>query len=133
MTSVPDTSFIARAAITRAAAAAARARSRRQNNSPHSEATPAPGIARNFVDAVQAHDRKKLNAEVQIGHQSTAWCNLADVALRAGQHYSHDEAIAIRENYEPWDTLVELIEQHLAKNSVDIAKSKSPTWPAARI
>ena len=38
---------------------------------------------RNFVDAVFAHDRSRLNAEVQIGHQSTAWCNLANVAIEA--------------------------------------------------
>ena len=42
------------------------------------------GHGRNFVDAVYARDRTKLNAEVQIGHQSTAWCNLGIAAQRAG-------------------------------------------------
>src|SRR4051812_20516389 len=68
---------------------------------------------RNFVDAVFAHDRKKLNAEVEIGHQSTAWCNLADVAQRAGSEYSHEKALSVRKDFEPWDKLVSLIETHL--------------------
>jgi predicted dehydrogenase len=84
---------------------------------------------RNFVDAVFAHDRKKLNAEVEIGHQSTAWCNLADVVQRAGGEYEHDKAMAVRNNYEPWDQLVTLIEGHLQKNGVDLDKSKFQLGP----
>ena len=84
---------------------------------------------RNFVDAVHAHDRKILNAEVEIGHQSTAWCNLADVAQRAGDEYSHEKAMSVRQDYQPWDQLVELIEKHLQKNSVDLKHSKFQLGP----
>jgi hypothetical protein len=84
---------------------------------------------RNFVDAVKARDRKRLNAEVQIGHQSTAWCNLADVALRSGTHYSHDRAVAVRDTFEPWDKLIEAIEKHLARNKVDIKAAKFQLSP----
>jgi hypothetical protein len=87
------------------------------------------GHTRNFVDAVKAHERKLLNAEVQIGHQSTAWCNLADIAARAGKHYSHDKAIAARKNFEPWGSLVEQMEQHLKRNKVDIKKSNFQLGP----
>jgi predicted dehydrogenase len=81
--------------------------------------------ARNFVDAVFARDRSRLNAEVQIGHQSTAWCNLANVAIEAAGangalDYRHDAAEAIGRGFAPWGALVDMIEQHLAKNSVDI-------------
>jgi predicted dehydrogenase len=86
--------------------------------------------ARNFVDAVFAHDRSKLNAEVEIGHQSTAWCNLADAVQRAGDEYSHEQALAVRSDFEPWGELVELIEKHLANNSVDLGKSKFQLGPA---
>jgi predicted dehydrogenase len=81
------------------------------------------GHARNFVDAVFAHDRAKLNSEVQIGHQSTAWCNLADVAHRVGRAYDHDAAIAVCKQSAPWTALVEQIEKHLAKNGVDPKES----------
>jgi predicted dehydrogenase len=74
---------------------------------------------RNFVDAVMTHDRSKLNAEVEIGHQSTAWCNLAVAASRAGESYDHDSAMAVRKGYEPWGDLVVLIEKHLKKHSID--------------
>jgi predicted dehydrogenase len=87
------------------------------------------GHARNFVDAVFAHDRKQLNAEIEIGHQSTAWCNLADVAQRAGDEYSHERALSVRQDFEPWDQLVELIEKHLQKNSVDLENSKFQLGP----
>ena len=78
---------------------------------------------------MKAHDRKLLNAEVQIGHQSTAWCNLADVALRAGKHYSHDKAVAVQQELRAWGSLVDQIEQHLKRNKVDIKKSKFQLGP----
>lgn len=87
------------------------------------------GHQRNFVDAVLAHDRKKLNAEVQIGHQSTAYCNLADVAIRSGRLYAHDKAVAIDESFGPWGTMVELMEKHLARNKVNLKKSKLQLGP----
>src|SRR6185369_1104285 len=87
------------------------------------------GHPRNFVDAVKSHNRKLLNAEVQIGHQSTAWCNLADVVLRGGKHYSHEKALAARKNFEPWTALVDEIEQHLKRNNVDIKKAHFQLGP----
>jgi predicted dehydrogenase len=84
---------------------------------------------RNFVDAVYARDASRLHSDAVIGHQSTAWCNLADIALRVGQPYSRDEAVAMGQPEESWDELVELIERHLSNNSVDVAKQLriSPT------
>jgi predicted dehydrogenase len=87
------------------------------------------GHQRNFVDAVFAHDRKRLNAEVQIGHQSTAWCNLSDAARRGGDRYSHEKVVAVRNDYRPWNALVELIERHLAKNSVDPSNARFQLGP----
>jgi predicted dehydrogenase len=87
------------------------------------------GHPRNFVDAVYARDRSKLNAEVQIGHQSTAWCNLADVAIRSGESYNHDRATAISTPPDSWNGVVELMERHLTKHGSDAAStlSLSPT------
>jgi hypothetical protein len=66
-----------------------------------------------------------LNAEVQIGHQSTAWCNLANVALEAAtansaMNYRHEAAEAVAGSFAPWDSLISMMEQHLAKNSADV-------------
>jgi hypothetical protein len=78
------------------------------------------GHARNFVDAVRAHDRKLLNAEVAIGHQTSAWCNLANIACRVGGPYSDNAANAIGEGVWAWAGLVGAAREHLARNDVDI-------------
>src|SRR5262249_33035372 len=80
---------------------------------------------RNFVDAVFAHDRGRLNAEVETGHHSTAWCNLANAAIQAAGasspiNYRRDAATAVARDFAPWESLIDFIEQHLARNSVDI-------------
>jgi hypothetical protein len=54
---------------------------------------------------------------------------LADVALRSGQHYSRDRAAAVSKTFEPWGKLVDAIEQHLARNNVDLKKSKFQLGP----
>jgi predicted dehydrogenase len=79
------------------------------------------GHVRNFVDAVFAHDRSRLHTEVQIGHQSTAWCNLADIAIRVGRQYSPDQAAAMGQPSDAWQELVQMIEQHLASHALDPA------------
>jgi predicted dehydrogenase len=78
------------------------------------------GHARNFVDAVRARDRKLLSAEVQIGHQSTAWCNLANIACRIGGPYSDEKTQAIGKDFEPWQMLAHYARVHLEQNGVDI-------------
>jgi predicted dehydrogenase len=80
---------------------------------------------RNFIDAVFAHDRSQLNAEVETGHHSTAWCNLANVAIEAAGansaiNYRRDAAAAVARNSAPWESLIEFMEEHLSRNGVDI-------------
>jgi hypothetical protein len=76
------------------------------------------GHARNFVDAVFSHNRNRLNSEVQIGHQSTSWCNLGNIAVRLGRSYEHDAAAAIGQPQQAWGELIDRTEQHLAGNSI---------------
>ena len=52
----------------------------------------------NFIDAVRRRDPSILNAGVQVGHHSTGWCNLANVAFRAGSAFSQAEAEQIRDS-----------------------------------
>jgi predicted dehydrogenase len=76
------------------------------------------GHARNFVDAVYARNRQKLNAEVEIGHQSTAWCNLADIAIRVGEPYAHATAKAVGKPPRAWSEVIDRLEEHIAQNDV---------------
>lgn len=39
----------------------------------------------NFIDAIRNGTPAKLNAPVKIGHESSAWCNMANYAYRTGQ------------------------------------------------
>ncbi len=77
------------------------------------------GHARNFVDAVHAHNRGNLNAEVQIGHQSTAWCNLADIAIRVGQPFAEDAAKDVGQPSEAWADMLKKLERQIANNDVE--------------
>ena len=47
---------------------------------------------RNFIEAVRTGDSSSLNAEVEVGHHTTGWCNLANIAFRTGETYSHADA-----------------------------------------
>jgi predicted dehydrogenase len=85
--------------------------------------------ARNFVTAVLDRDRSKLNCEVQIGHQATAWCNLANVACRMGKPYTRESAEALNQKLPAWDELVEQFNKHLADNGVDLANSEFKVSP----
>ncbi len=40
---------------------------------------------RNFVDAVRARDHKKLNADIEQGHLSSAYCHLGNISYRLGR------------------------------------------------
>lgn len=74
---------------------------------------------RNFLDAVRAKDRSILNAEIETGHDSTGWCNLANIAFQTGESYSRAKAEAMAPNLEAWSALLGNMEESLAKFSVD--------------
>ena len=66
---------------------------------------------RNFVDAVRAGDRSLLNTEVEVGHHSTGWCNLANIAARVGGTF--DRKIAAQIDDPVWSEAVDEIDAHL--------------------
>ena len=80
------------------------------------------GHTRNFVDAVYARDRSRLKAEVELGHRSTAWCNLANIAVRLGQPYNHAAAMALGQPHDVWSSTTDAVKEHLAAHSVDASK-----------
>ena len=66
---------------------------------------------KNFLEAVVANDSSMLNAEIEVGHHSTGWCNLANIAFQAGSAMPIEE---IRSLEQPqWKQLVDQMEQHL--------------------
>ncbi len=59
---------------------------------------------KNFVEAVRKRDMKILNTDVQVGHDSTGWCNLANIAYRTGKAFSMAGADAVE--VKEWKSLV---------------------------
>ncbi|MDB4331524.1 Gfo/Idh/MocA family oxidoreductase [bacterium] len=70
----------------------------------------------NFIDAVRAQDRSILNAEVEVGNDSTGWCNLANVAVRCGNTYSADTANGVQ--LDQWKDLLGEMGQHLQSHNL---------------
>ncbi len=75
---------------------------------------------KNFFDAVRAGDASLLNAEIEMGHQSTVMCHLSNISWRLGSPGSINE---IRErlgfNEDALNTL-ESITRQLQFNKVDL-------------
>lgn len=72
----------------------------------------------NFIEAVREQDRSLLNAEVEVGNASTGWCNLANIAVRAGGAFSSDEAREI--DLEQWTTLVDEMDKHVSAHGIKL-------------
>ncbi len=75
----------------------------------------------NFIDAVRAHDRSLLNAEVEVGHFSTGWCNLANIAYRCGKGFPVDAAQQAEPACDMWCSLVEEMTSLLQAHNIDPA------------
>lgn len=70
----------------------------------------------NFIDAIRANDSSILNADVQVGHDSTGWCNLANIADRMGKEFQLADAEQIKQS--TWRDTLKLFSNHLAKSGV---------------
>jgi predicted dehydrogenase len=90
----------------------------------------ATGPFRNFIDAVKKGDPKALNADVLLGHYSSAVCHLANVSYRLGTPapldakdppFAGDDA-----GREAFGRMVE----HLKENDLDPAKTVIRRGPA---
>lgn len=80
---------------------------------------------RNFLDAVKAADSSMLHAEVAVGNASSGWCNLANVAFRAGRNYSKADALKV--NPPGWENMLEGFEAIAADYKIDMEQTFSFT------
>jgi predicted dehydrogenase len=76
------------------------------------------GHQQNFLDALAKNDRKVLNAEIALGNDSSGWCNLANIAYRAGGDFGRPKAEEMRRGYKPWSDLLDQMQEHLANHGV---------------
>ena len=85
----------------------------------------------NFIDAVRRRDRSILNAEVQVGHDSTGWCNLANIAYRTGSAFSWADAKRLDQKI--WHDLVSDMEALLARHQLKIENADIRLSPVLEI
>jgi predicted dehydrogenase len=78
------------------------------------------GHQANFIEAVRQRDPKLLKAEVQVGHDSTGWCNLANICYQSGSADLVPQVMELGKEHPGWSGLVEEIHQHLTVHQVPI-------------
>ena len=72
----------------------------------------------NFIDAVRSRNHTSLNTDVEVGHLSTGWCNLANIAFQTGKPFTKADAAQVSGDNGIWMNIVEEMEQHLAAHDV---------------
>jgi len=83
----------------------------------------------NFLDAVRQQDSTLLHAEIEVGHASTGWCNLANVGFQVGGAYSRETAESIMPSLDVWGKLLDNMEEQLRNYGIqpnDAAIKMSP-------
>ena len=74
----------------------------------------------NFIDAVRTRKVSGLNSDVEVGHLSTGWCNLANIAFQTGKPFTKADAGGISGDRGIWQNIVNEMEQHLATHKVKL-------------
>jgi predicted dehydrogenase len=85
----------------------------------------------NFIACVREGSPAKLNTDVLVGHHSTGWCNLANIAYQTGQTFTTDAAKQIQE--EIWSGLVDEMQQHLKAHGVELTAEQIKLSPILEI
>lgn len=79
---------------------------------------------KNFIDAVRTRDASTLNADVEVGHHSTGWCNLANIAFQAGATFTNDAAKSIDGDRGVWGNLLDEMDGHLAAHGIKLESAE---------
>ena len=84
--------------------------------------TEGDGHLQNFIDAVKSGKRSDLNCEIEVGHQSTMMCLLANIAFRVGKRASIDQIkAAMNDHPDALDSIKSIFAQ-LEANEGDLGK-----------
>ena len=76
----------------------------------------------NFIEAVRKQDRSILHAEVELGNDSTGWCNLANIAFQAGSAFSGQAAKELKLG--EWQSVLGEMESHLGAHGMKLEDSE---------
>jgi len=87
----------------------------------------------NFIDAVQKRDPSILRSHVQVGHDSTGWCNLANIAFQTGRTFSNANAKDVQDSSGKWQSLLDEMEQLLGAHDIDIESAEIRLSPMLEV
>ena len=82
----------------------------------------------NFIEAVRAGRREDLNAEVEVGHRSTAITHVGNISLRMGQAASAADQRAAVKTPPVWNEMYDRFVEHLKANEIDINTATLGPW-----
>ncbi len=82
----------------------------------------------NFIDAVRKGDRSVLNADVEVGHRSTAVCHVGNISYRVGEVAPVDKQRAAVEDIPIFNEMYDRYLEHLAANEIDPNTSTLGPW-----
>lgn len=83
----------------------------------------------NFIEAVLSRDSSQLNAEVAVGHDSSGWCNLANVGYQAAGAFDAQDARSIAPDLEVWDLLLKEMEANLSRFDIKLSDTEIKMSP----
>jgi predicted dehydrogenase len=82
----------------------------------------------NFIQAVRAGDRSLLNAEVEVGHCSTAVCHTGNISYRVGRVATADQQRSAVAECPPLAELHDRFLAHLQANKIDVNTVTLGPW-----
>ncbi|MFH1921804.1 MAG: Gfo/Idh/MocA family oxidoreductase, partial [Planctomycetota bacterium] len=82
----------------------------------------------NFIEAVRKGDRSHLNAEVEVGHRSTAVCHVGNISYRVGEPASQEEHRKAVQDTPLFNEMYDRYLEHLAANEIDPNTSILGPW-----
>jgi hypothetical protein len=74
----------------------------------------------NFIDAVRSRKVEDLNTDVEVGHLSTGWCNLANIAFQTGKPFDEQDAGQVEGDQGVWSSLLDEMRVHLSAHGLKI-------------
>ncbi len=81
----------------------------------------------NFIACVREGNPAKLNTDVEVGHHSTGWCNLANIAYQTGTAFTQEAASQLKD--ENWLKLVDEMKQHVKAHGLELTDSQIKLSP----
>ncbi len=85
----------------------------------------------NFLACVRERTPEKLNTDVQVGHHSTGWCNLANIAFQTGSTFTQAAAGQVKD--EIWQNLLTEMQAHLKAHGYELSDAAIKLSPMLEV